>query len=823
MKTPTRLWCRGVLLGLLALALVNPAIPWRRPPTDVVVLLDDSLSMDRTFADNAWKDVAAAISQAPAGSRFALVRFAAGTALETPLTRSINIPSAPPRSQPLDRSATHIEAALDFGLRRLEPGRAAAIVLISDGAETRGDTHSVLRLAQAAAVPVYGVKPAPARTADAWIAAVDLPDRTRLGQRLPVTMTLASSFTASAALRLQVNGEVQTEAEVMLPAGANVPVTLWLEPMATGPNRVDMVLEVPGDAVAENNRRSALVNVEGLASVIYLTVDPVSPPAATSLQRGGWSVRAAPPSRFLQQPWQDSAVIILDNIAVGDMPEQAWQALSQAVRHLGAGLIVLGGPRAFGAGGYRHSTLEALLPVTAEALQPQPSAAVLFVVDKSGSMDRGHNNKGVSRLALARQAVVETTRSLRAGDRVGLLAFDGQPRLLAPLGFYEDPARTLEQAGQIPATGGTRLRPALLEGLTQLAAVSTEQRLLALVTDGFVEGEDFSDIADRIAAEGITVIALAVGDSPDLNVLRLLTRNHDGVLLPVHDITHLPRLLRQAVEQRRAAMETGAIPVRQTRSLPWEPAGDWPSLTGYMVTKDRPDAMVYLRSEQGDPLLAVGQAGAGRVLALPGGLGSWAEAWRHWPDWGRFLGGVVEWVNHYSGDPFLEGRVQDRPEEISVVIDALASDGDWAETSEALVTLSDPAGRLLEIPAPMIAPGRYRVTAPVPLLGQYRATVRLGDHSLQRALWHNPADEFTPASSAWEAWLQAGLLRPWSDQGLVEYSTGRQQTGLRTLFLVLAAIGYLALVLTERQVSIGLAAAARRLPPRCRQSWRPKP
>jgi hypothetical protein len=786
------------VLALLALAFFNPQWSWRQTPIDVVILLDDSLSMDRNFdAGSVWRQMAAELAALPPDSRFALVRFAADSVLEIPLTPAAAVPAAPPKTQSLDRSASRIENALLFGLRLLEPGRTGVLALLSDGRETDGQAAAALRLATAAGALVYGSAPTLAtQVDDAWIEALDLPGRGRLGQRLPATVILASAFDGDGRLQLWVNGHAQVETPVSLRRETPTVATYWLEPTAVGPNRVEVELEAAGDRVAENNTRAAVVNVAGLATVSYLTVEPVAPSAALSLQHGGWPIQVLLPGAFPQHGWPDSAVIILDNIAIDDLSESAWEQLAQKVREQGAGLIVLGGSRSFGGGGYRHSLLESLLPVTAEAARPQPPAAVLFVVDKSGSMEQSEG--GFSRLALARRAVVETARTLLAGDPIGLLAFDGQPHWLLPLDHHIDPVRVLEQAWQIRAAGGTRLRPALREALARLETIPVEQRLLVLVTDGFVEGEAFADLEQQVADAGITVIALAVGETADLRPLQRLARHHGGRVLSVRDVATLPRLLPKTVVEHRMALQTGLSQPQLVQPLPYPLAADWPPLDAYRVTRARPEASVYLRSEQGDPLLAGWRVGAGWVLALPGGLGAWATAWQRWSDWGSLLGGLVEWANGYSDSSVLDLQVQDQPGALKIVLDGLAEDRDWEVEGTATLALRDPHGRLQNLTPVLVAPGRYVAETPVSQPGPYRITAQIGSHRIQHELLHAPATELT-AAGRYDDWQQQMLLRPWPEQGLRAAMTTRQPIGLQNILLVVAVTVYIVLLLVERR------------------------
>lgn len=792
MTRRARLAGRLAVLWLLGLAWLDPPLVRQPAPLDLIVLLDDSASMDRDFGLSAWTRLRDDWAVLPAGSRVGLLRFAADSVLELPLTLLAGLPAVPPRTLPLDRSGSVLETALEAGLRLADPRRPTWLVLLSDGRETGGQAVTALQRARAAGVPVYGLLPDPAQQADAWIEAVAWPARVPVGQRWPLTVTVAGSLSGHGRLHWQLDGVPAGETEVRLTAGEPTSVTAEVTASRVGAQALTVSLELAGDTQAVNNEWTGRANVTGLASVGYVTAAP-NAPAAVSLQRGGWSVQVLSPAALPQA--DDSGVIVLDDVAVADLPAVAWQRLAQAVREQGTGLIVLGGPRSFGSGGYRHSRLEELLPVTAEATQPQPAAAVLFVVDKSGSMDQ--TGSGFSRLALARQAVLATARRLPAGDLVGLLSFDSEPRWLLPLAAYPDPVQALEQGWQTRATGGTRLRPALLAAVAALRSVPPKQRLLVLVSDGFIASEELADLSEPLADAGITVIALAVGDAAELAVLQPLAQAHGGRVLPVRDLALLPQLLPEAVGQQRAAGPLGSIQPQPVQPLPYPLPAPWPALSGYSVTRARSQATVYLRAPQGDPLLAGWQVGAGRVLVLPGGLGEWASAWPAWSGWGPLLGGLVEWVNANGDEPGLALRVDDPPGWLEVLLDATTPGQEWLTAASATLRVQDPVGQVQSLTLTPTAPGRYLARLPVTQTGVYRLTVQLGDRRLQHELWHAPTKEFSASDQALRDWQRQGELRPWPGADLAK-AVPQPAAGVRSLLTVVALLAYLLLLLAER-------------------------
>src|SRR5207244_6518345 len=72
---------------------------------------------------------------------------------------------------------------------------------------------------------------------------------------------------------------------------------------------------------------------------------------------------------------------------------------------------------------------------------------------------------------------------------------------------------------------------------------------------------------------------------------------------------------------------------------------DVPQLSGYDVTTAKPEAIVGLVSDLGQPLLAHWNYGLGRVVAFTSDAGPhWASHWLSWKDFADFWSQSVRWT-----------------------------------------------------------------------------------------------------------------------------------------------------------------------------------
>jgi len=724
----------------------------------------------------------------------------------------------PPRSSALDRNATNIGRALDLALELVRVDQPTAVVLVSDGLETNGSAVTALRSLEAVGVRVVTL-PLTYRTddPDGWIASLRATPEVRVGENVRVVVGIDGSRRADAKIAIRVDGELAEERSILIDPESPERVELELPIPASGVHRIEAHLMLEGDRRPENDRREALVHAGGSPNIELVSRDAgtsgLRAPTGNPVSESDAGVRTWLPEAF--DGWmgrgEAADVIVLDDIGISDLSDASWERLQRIVEHQGTGLLVLGGPNSFGSGGYRHSRLEGLLPATAEAREPREPVAVLFVVDTSGSMDR--DREGRRRIALARQAIAETLLALEDEDWVGVSTFAVEPRERLAFGHHaRDPERV--KAAVPDPSGGTRLVPALRHGAARLSNARAKERILVLVTDGFVDdfesGGDASALQRELAAAKVQLVALAVGANVQLGVLEQLVAQggapeFGGRLLRVNQLADLPKLMRSEVERRLDPIAWGPLEPRIVTPLPFPlpaVAGDWPPLEATAVTRPRPGAVVHLESADATPLLVSHDAGAGRVAILPGGLGPWATAWNTWPGLPAFAAGLVEWLARPANDPRLQLRLSERPDGIAFEIDALGHDGEWTTAPAATVRVTNAADieRSLEVTA--TAAGLYRGTLRAPLPGMYRVSATVDGRTVVRHALRSSNREFAIGSEVdgIDNWVEAGLTERWEDGALPEAFTPPSQAVLPRPWLSgLALSSYLALLAYEQR------------------------
>ncbi len=657
---------RAALLFLIAAMLAGLSSTRRADRVAVIGVIDLSGSVTRfgDFGEDAdgraiaAQDFARAVLARGAGSRgpddlLGVVTFD-GRALAA---------AAPARSDVLDRAlpapglpGTDLESALRLAVGLVPPDSNARVVVLTDGNETTGDgVRAAAELSADASGVTFDVVPVEYRTGtEVLVESVDVPPRSSAESTVPVRVVLRSTGDARGRVRLTREGEpVETGAADVIEFGPGRRVVEI--PVSLPPGRVhrfeavyEPELNDAGEPIADrtlaNNRGTAFTLTPGRGAV--LLVDGVSESGrggvlARTLREQGVDVTVVRPGGMPTDVLglQSYDMIVLENVPAEELSEHGHRALVSAVRDLGVGLAMVGGPDSFGAGGWKGTLVEPILPVALDIPDKLlvPEAAVVFVLDKSGSMGQGVMGSGRSQQAIANESAALAVAALDDRDLIGVVSFNNSATLVVPLRENSEPERTQSAIRSIGSGGGTNLPPALRMARRQLSGVEAKIKHVIVLSDG--QSQDapaVPQIAEEMRREGITVSTIAVGDGADTSTLSETATRGGGAFYAVSNPNVLPRVFLKAVRVVRSPLvRVGAFEpeVLATGSPMTEGVGPPPELGGLVLTRPRTDpGITYaMVSGEGEPVLAHWQVGLGQVVAFTSDAEDWAGAWLDWP------------------------------------------------------------------------------------------------------------------------------------------------------------------------------------------------
>jgi Ca-activated chloride channel family protein len=394
-------------------------------------------------------------------------------------------------------------------------------------------------------------------------------------------------------------------------------------------------------------------------------------------------------------------------------------------------LLVIGGENSYGPGGYRHSVLEDVLPVSCDVRdgRERPTLALMLVIDKSGSMQE--NDK----IGSARVAALAAAKSLGPNDQIGIIVFEDEARRLSPLDRAPTQQARLPNLlqGIIPG-GGTHIRPALELAVEDLRAVGAAARHkhIILLTDGqdnltvSSKKPDYMRLCEDALGSGIRISTVAVGSEKetDRDLLREIANRGQGKFYFTEDATEIPRIvLKAANEVGRRSIKEGFFDAQPTRAIPefrnlrLESA---PQLEGYVMTRLAPGAEEALHTPDGDPLLAWRNFGLGKCTAFTSDARNrWARQWIDDPSLFNLFWAQVCRRTARSPEPLgVEVQVMRERRKATVILDNVDLDGRFVNGSKIDLLWGDwdPARgqtTVESVTMNQVAPGRYQASFPL--------------------------------------------------------------------------------------------------------------
>src|SRR5690606_3477577 len=408
-------------------------------------------------------------------------------------------------------------------------------------------------------------------------------------------------------------------------------------------------------------------------------------------------------------------LVVLGEVPALDFSTSQLDALAASVRELGGGLLLVGGERALGPGGYARTPIEAVSPTSFDLKQERrrASLAEVIAVDFSGSMAATAGDR--TKLELANEAAVRSADLLGGGDRLGVLHVDAAPHWTVPLAPVVDNAKIAERIRAVgPGGGGIFVDLTLETAYAALRKESTQLKHLLVFADGS-DAEEHTRapvLVSRAKAAGITTSVVALGTGKDVPVLERLAGLGGGRFYLVEDARRLPAVYAQetVLASRSAISEVRFVPVPRASGpvLRGIDFGSAPPLDGYVVTIPKSRTEVHLEGPEGDPVLATWSIGTGRAGVFTSDYsGRWGRSWTSWEGASRLFGQVARHLARRADDPRVRLEAEFVNGALSVRATALDPRGRRDTFRRLRVAVSGPEGYQRTAPLEVIGPGHF--------------------------------------------------------------------------------------------------------------------
>ena len=304
-------------------------------------------------------------------------------------------------------SQTRLGTALDGARQELAGLPVAGVVLVSDGADTtEASLGDALLALKAASVPVFTVGVGADRLPkDVQVSRISVPRTALKGTSLLVDAVITQSGYAGETVTLDVEdaGRIVGSQEIRLPADGE-PAAVRVRFTATDPGARRLKFRIaprPGELVAENNAREAVIDVrDRREKILYFEGEPrfeykfIRRAVADDPNLQIVGLQRTADNKYYRQELDNPEQLvagfprtrdelfayrglILGSVEAGAFTGDQLRMIAEFVERRGGGLLVLGGGRSFSEGSYAGTPVADVLPVILERPQRALDAPVV--------------------------------------------------------------------------------------------------------------------------------------------------------------------------------------------------------------------------------------------------------------------------------------------------------------------------------------------------------------------------------------------------------------------------------------------------------------
>ena len=736
---------RSVILLLIILSLAEVQSVRKNDKLTTIFLLDWSESIPHEKQAEMLNFVNAATkSRSNKDDLAGVIVFGRDAKVENPPTPNPSTLVAPENVP--DREFSDIGSAIKLALGSFPEDTARRLVVISDGNENRGNAIEQAYAAKGLNTQI-DVMPIDYRyDREVLVEKIALPADVKKGETVNINVVIRASEPTTGALQIfqktdqgktPISGDAEPQ-RVKLDRGVNV---LSIKKKIDETNFYTFSAEfIPdrdsGDKRAVNNQADGFTHARGTASVLLIEgtageheelvkalrnkeID-VKVLVAPKLDSSGIVGGDPLPTDMSQlQPFD---AVLLGNVAKEQIPEQLQEMIEKNVHDFGCGLIMVGGPSSFGAGGWMNSPIEKALPVDMQikSMKVMGKSALVMVMHASEIPEGNYWQKQVAKQAID---------TLSSYDYAGMLHWEGQEAWLFTLRPIGEGKQSMMRAIDRMTPGDMPdFDPSLIMGMNALRRrTDAMTKHFIVISDGDPTPPTTS-VVNQLVASKITVTTVLVaahgGDSIGMSAMQNLAQKTKGRFYNVSNPKALPRIY-----QKEARMISR--PLIFERAAPWAPnvrtfsepitgiPNDMPGITGLVQASVKENELVEVPiisplptgTGQINPILAHWTYGLGRAVAFTSDAGrKWTAGWRTWDSYAQFWSQVVRWSLRPVDKGNLTMTLRREGGKIKVIVDALDKDNQFLNFLQFRGRAITPDLQPVDVEMAQIAPGRYEGT-----------------------------------------------------------------------------------------------------------------
>ena len=528
--TSVVLHCTALALAILVLSGIKFQYDLPNKDNEVILLVDKSDSNEKS---DDLKDafVAEVLQNTQSNFKIGVVTFGYDQVYAAALNTDANaVYQEYLRAPDPDTSGTDFEAAIKYAASLFTKPESARIVILSDGVETDGNANAVIRSLASTGIKLDTVHFPDETSNDIQILAVHYPDTTiRHGESFEITLDVKSTVEGMAKLTMLDDAtQIGESLEINLSRGIQQIVMEAILPIP-GLHKLTFEIESTDDLDARNNVYNTHLYLEVFDKLLIIeSISGESDSLCEILNGKKITVVNAYDSDNMPKTLNDLRKydeIIMVNVANADLPDGFDQILYRYVKDIGGGLFTVCGNKddgnpndalfeanAFTEADMGNSLYQELLPV--DIIEYTPPAAVMVIIDTSGSMYDPNVPYETTKLYAAQLGALTCLNSLTDRDWIGVMTFTDQSSLALELTPRTDRMKIESAINNLPKRGGnTKFTHAISDAGDALIALSgVEKRHIILITDGNPQdsSEDYGAAMKRNADRGITMSIVGI-------------------------------------------------------------------------------------------------------------------------------------------------------------------------------------------------------------------------------------------------------------------------------------------------------------------------
>ncbi len=742
----TSLVLRMLLVTAAVLALAEAC--WRQESREVTVayLLDRSASIPRKEQGEALNYVRDTAGRREKGGRrvddrAGLVVFGEEASVELAPSERFHTPQR--LHSMIDAGHTDLAEGLRMAAASFPAGTRKRIVLISDGSETRGLAVEEARRLAEMGVRVECLPIRREKTPEVMVERLVVRSEARQGEPVQVRAIIKADGPASGELELLLDGRPVARRRFKTEKGDRlIPETFEVDLKGPGfyPLEVRLRPDKGCDTVDRNNVGYAFTQIRGEARVL-IVYSPVGKESAKAdveslrdaLRSEKIEVKLAGPTAIPASNAELAGYdcVIIANVGAYAFTKAGMRAVRAAVRDMGVGLIMIGGPDSFGAGGYLNTPIEEALPVTCDVRQRKvmPNGALALVMHTCEMPQPNYWGRRISHAAID---------ALSDQDEAGLLLYDWNKggcswlfklQLVGPNRKKMHGLIKKAQPGDMPDFDSS-----MKMALAGLKRAKAALKHCIIISDGDPSLADLT-LPGQFKRAKITISTIAIAPHGGMCVgtLRRIAKATGGRYYNPKSPNLLPQIfVKEAMTVRRSVIfRQSFVPklAQATDPVKGFLGAKIPQLDGYVVTtpKDRaeiPLTVKLSKEAMTDPVLAHWRFGEGKAAAFTStAAADWASHWISWAGYVKFWSQVVRWTSRAGASGDLQVRSEVRNGAGKVVVEAIDEKGRLINFLDLKGHVVGPKNRGQSFALVQTAPGRYEAEYQAGPAGAYQVNV----------------------------------------------------------------------------------------------------